>query len=453
MRLIEILKAYSEKSVPYHMPGHKRNPAFDYIRDLAPIDYTEIEGLDNLHAPEGILKDAQEHAAHVFGADRSFFLVNGTTGGILAAIHALAKDGAPVIMARNCHKSVYNAVTLCRSVPYYIFPRSHPMGFAADITPDQVRTALESCPDAACVVITSPTYDGVVSDVKSIGEICHRHGVPLIVDAAHGSHLGFLDPTVPSPVTCGADVTVMSLHKTMPSLTQTSILHLTGNLVNPEAIAASLGMFETSSPSYLFLASIDGCVHEAENPDLFQNWRRIIGKLRESADFAVPEGVFAFDCSKLILRRPGYSGEELAQHLRNHGIEPEMTAPGYVLLMTGAGDTDSMADALISACTAIAPRTASPEDEPPPSLAMPDVVLSPWEASVRLSEPCPISQSEGKISGETVMAYPPGIPALLPGERITEDFLLWLKVQPASLLTSAGTINSTIRCLEEFPPE
>jgi len=449
MRLIEILRAYSEKSVPYHMPGHKRNPSFDYIRDLVPIDYTEIDGLDNLHAPEGILKDAREHAAHVFGADQSFFLVNGTTGGILSAIHALAKDGSPVIMARNCHKSVYNAVSLCRCVPYYMIPRSHPMGFAADITPAQAGTALEQCPEAACVVITSPTYDGIVSDVKSIADLCHRHGVPLIVDAAHGSHLGFLDPSVPSPVSCGADITVMSLHKTMPSLTQTSILHLTGNLVNPESIAASLGIFETSSPSYLFLASIDGCVHAAEDPALFQNWRSLIDGLRKSGYFSIPDNIFAYDCSKLILALPNFSGEELANHLRTHGIEPEMTAPGYVLLMTGAGDTKSMADVLLSACLSLPLPDASQHPVSFPALPLPEVLLSPWEASVRSTEPIPLAESKGHISGETVMAYPPGIPAILPGERISEEFLNWLTVQPASLLTASGSLDTTIRCLKD----
>lgn len=447
MGLIDILKEYSRGRTPYHMPGHKRNPAFDYIRDLAPLDFTEIDGLDNLHAPEGILKEAQEHAARVFGADRSFFLVNGTTGGILAAVHALAGDGSPVIMARNCHKSVYNAVSLCRSVPYYIYPRSHPMGFAADVLPVQVESALIECPDAACVVITSPAYDGVVSDVESVAAVCHRYGVPLIVDAAHGSHLGFLEPSIPSPVSCGADVTVMSLHKTMPSLTQTSILHLKGNLVNPDRIAASLGVFETSSPSYLFMASIDGCVRAAENPELFENWRRLIAKVRGSVSFSVPEGVFAFDSSKLILSRRGYTGDELAQYLREGGIEPEMTAPGYVLLMTGAGDREEMADQLIGVCAAIPERTGEPAEIR--SLPMPDMVLTPWEASVRSADEIPVSDAEGKISGETVMAYPPGIPAIVPGERISADFLDWIKSRGDALLTSSGTLHGTIRCLKE----
>ncbi len=447
MGLFEILREYSRGRTPFHMPGHKRNPAFDYIRELAPLDFTEIDGLDNLHAPEGILKDAQEHTARIFGADQSFFLVNGTTGGILASIYALAGNGSPVIMARNCHKSVYHAVMLCRSRPHYIYPRSHPMGFSADVLPEQVATALRDCPDAACVVITSPTYDGVVSDVKSIAGICHHYGVPLIVDAAHGSHLGFLDPSVPSPVTCGADVTVMSLHKTMPSLTQTSVLHLNGSLVNPDCIAASLGIFETSSPSYLFMASIDGCVRAAEKPELFDNWRRLIEKIRGSVNFSVPDGVFAFDTSKLIFRRKGYGGEELAQYLRNGGIEPEMTAPGYVLLMTGAGDTEDMADHLIRVCITLSERDG--EEAPVLQLPMADAVLTPWEASVRSVENVPIALSAGRISGETVMAYPPGIPAVVPGERIPAGFTDWLASQRSSLLTSAGSLHDALKCLTE----
>ncbi|MBQ2726276.1 MAG: aminotransferase class V-fold PLP-dependent enzyme [Clostridia bacterium] len=448
MKLIDILKAYSGRSVPYHMPGHKRNSSFEYIRDLAPLDFTEIDGLDNLHAPDGILKDAQDHAARVFGAAHSFFLVNGTTGGILAAVHALAKDGSPIIMARNCHKSVYNAASLCRSRPTYLIPRNHPLGFAADITPEQVENALLTCPDAACVVITSPTYDGVVSDVKTIAEICHSRGIPLVVDAAHGSHLGFLDPSVPSPVQCGADITVMSLHKTMPSLTQTSILHLNGRLVPPEAIAASLAVFETSSPSYLFLASIDGCAHAAQDSGLFKNWSEQIRCLRESGCFTVPEGVFAYDCSKLILQRQGFSGDELAQHLRDRGIEPEMTAPGYVLLMTGAGDTSSMTEKLISVCKNIPRRnsvcTADAGIEPP----LPEIVLTPWEASVLPAEEVSIDDARGRIAADTVMAYPPGIPAIVPGERISEDLLGWIHSRDTSgLLTGSGKLQCTLRCV------
>lgn len=448
MKLIDVLKAYSGRSVPYHMPGHKRNSSFEYIRSLAPLDFTEIDGLDNLHAPDGILKDAQDHAARVFGADHSFFLVNGTTGGILAAVHALAKDGSPVIMARNCHKSVYNAVALCRSRPTYLIPRNHPLGFAADITPEQAENALLTCPDAACMIITSPTYDGVVSDVKAIAEICHSRGVPLIVDAAHGSHLGFLDPSVPSPVQCGADITVMSLHKTMPSLTQTSILHLNGSLVPPEAIAASLAVFETSSPSYLFLASIDGCVHASEDSRLFENWSDQIRRLRDSGHFTVPEGIFSYDCSKLILQRQGFSGDELAQYLRNMGIEPEMTAPGYVLLMTGAGDTSSMTEKLISVCSSIprrdVPGTADYSIEPP----IPEIVLTPWEASVLPSEEVSPDNASGRIAADTVMAYPPGIPAVVPGERISDDLLRWIRSRETSgLLTGSGKLQSTLRCV------
>ncbi|MBQ8513430.1 MAG: aminotransferase class V-fold PLP-dependent enzyme [Clostridia bacterium] len=448
MRLYDILRQYTDKSVPYHMPGHKRNPSFDYISAVSGIDYTEIDGLDNLHAPEGIIRDAQDHAARVFGADRSFFLVNGTTGGILASVYALAKSGKPVIMARNCHKSVYNAVTICRSKPVYILPRPHPMGFAADITPSQAEEAILGCPDAACMLITSPTYDGVVSDVGGIAEVCHRYGVALIVDAAHGSHLGFLDPAVQSPVTCGADVTVMSLHKTMPSLTQTSILHVCGALVNPDDIAAALGIFETSSPSYLFLASVDGCAYEMENPSLFEAWRERIREVRESAAFDVPDGVFAFDTSKLILRRCGYTGDELASILRENGIEPEMTAENYVLLMTGAGDTPEMTRCLLDACGKIAPRDGESAGDSV-HLPVPETVLAPWEASVKGWENVPLEDAAGRICAESVMAYPPGIPLLVPGERITAEMTAFLRSAKLNFLTFRGTFDGNLRCLPE----
>ena len=448
MRLYDILRQYTDSSVPYHMPGHKRNPSFDYISAVSGIDYTEIDGLDNLHAPEGIIRDAEEHAARVFGADRSFFLVNGTTGGILAAVYALAKSGKPVIMARNCHKSVYNAVTVCRSESVYIMPRTHPMGFAADITPSEAEDAILTCPDAACMVITSPTYDGVVSDVRGIAEVCHRYGIALIVDAAHGSHLGFLDPAVASPVACGADVTVMSLHKTMPSLTQTSILHVCGELVNSDDIAAALGIFETSSPSYLFLASIDGCVHAMEDPALFDGWRKLIREARENAAFDIPDGVFAFDSSKLILKRRGYTGAELAAILRENGIEPEMTAEDYVLLMTGAGDTAEMTRRLTDVCGSIAERDSG-NSRTAVHLPVPEKVLAPWMASGMPWENAAPADAAGRICAESVMAYPPGIPLLVPGERITAELAAFLCSAELNFLTGRGAFDGMLRCVSE----
>ena len=233
MKLYNILKEFAVHGrYPFHMPGHKRSSDFDYLSGIpAEIDFTEIDGLDNLHAPEGILLEAQTNAAKVYKADRSFFLVNGSTGGILAAIYAVSRGKRDIIIQRSCHKSVFNALSLCNLRASYIMPRIAPEGIFLDITPEQVQSAIEKNPSACAVVITSPSYDGVVSDIASIAEICHGHGIPLIVDAAHGAHLGFLDPSVKSPVECGADITVMSLHKTLPSLTQTAILHLKSNLI------------------------------------------------------------------------------------------------------------------------------------------------------------------------------------------------------------------------------
>jgi len=454
MRLYDILKQTSENGrMPYHMPGHKRNPAFDYLGGTAGIDFTEIDGLDNLHSPEGILRDTMNLAAELYGAKESFLLVNGSTCGILAAVYSACRGGKPLIAVRNAHKSVYNAALICTSPVHYLMPRLSEDGLVLDITPEEVQRAIEACPDAAAVLITSPTYDGVVSDIAGIAEVCHAHGIPLIVDAAHGAHLGFLDPEVKSPVECGADLVIMSLHKTLPSLTQTGLLHVAGELVNPETVMQALTIFETSSPSYLFMASIDGCLHEMRKPELFRAWSENIVRLRKTAEICPgvclrkPEGIFAFDESKLILACDGYSGEELAEILRkDFGIEPEMTAQGYVLLMTGAGDTDEMAGRLCEAFRYLGkhPRTAvSQAFRASPYGVAPESVMLLSEALNAEAESIPLENACGRISAEFVMPYPPGIPSVAPGEVITEERIAAV-MEGINVVTSRGAFDGTI---------
>ena len=458
MRFYDILKETSEHGrVPYHMPGHKRNPAFDYLGEAGAIDFTEIDGLDNLHSPCGIIRDTMNLAKEMYGAKESFILVNGSTGGVLAAVYSCCRGGKPLITVRNAHKSVYNAAVLCGSPVHYLMPRLADDGLILDVTPDEAARAIENAPDAAALLITSPTYDGVVSDVEGIAAVCHRHGIPLIVDAAHGAHLGFLDPEVASPVECGADLVIMSLHKTLPSLTQTGLLHVSGGLVDPKTVAQSLTIFETSSPSYIFMASVDGCLHEMKNPALFADWRERLHRLYTEANFRrgvrlrypwqKPDAAFAFDESKLILSCDGYGGEELARILREEfGIEPEMTAHGYVLLMTGAGDTDEMTDRLCGAFRYLEkhPRPARhAEFCASPYAAAPESEMLLSNALEAESEILPLEDACGRISAEFVMPYPPGIPLIAPGEVITEERIAAVR-DAIGVVTSRGEFDGTL---------
>lgn len=457
MRFYDILKETSEHGrVPYHMPGHKRNPAFDYLGDAAEIDFTEIDGLDNLHSPGGIIRDTMNLAKELYGAKESFLLVNGSTGGVLAAVYSCCRGGKKLITVRNAHKSVYNAAVLCGSPVHYLMPRLSDGGLILDITPDEAARAIEEAPDAAALLITSPTYDGVVSDITGIAAVCHRHGIPLIVDAAHGAHLGFLDPEVASPVECGADLVIMSLHKTLPSLTQTGLLHVSGDLVDPAAVMQSLTIFETSSPSYLFMASIDGCLHAMREEKMFAEWAEKIAHLRTSAEncpgvsLRIPEGVFGFDGSKLILTCEGYGGEELAEILREEfAIEPEMTAHGYVLLMTGAGDTWEMTERLCEAFRYFGehPRTAESVTIPvSPYGTAPECAMKLADALAAETEIISLEELEeacGRISAEFVMPYPPGIPLIAPGERITEERIAAVR-DAIGVVTSRGEFDGTL---------
>ena len=223
--LLEKLQEYrAEDMYPFHMPGHKRKPL--PFPNPYSIDITEIDGFDNLHHAEGILKEAQERAADLYGSKECFYLVNGSTCGLLAAICAATKKRDKVLVARNCHKAVYHALYLNELQAEYIYPVITKSGIQGQIEPEQVKKALLLNPDIAAVILTSPTYEGVVSDINAIAGIAHERGIPLIVDEAHGAHLGFGAGFPENAVRQGADAVIMSLHKTLPSFTQTALLHL-----------------------------------------------------------------------------------------------------------------------------------------------------------------------------------------------------------------------------------
>ena len=282
--LLERLTEYAgSDAYPFHMPGHKRREIPDGIPGGFPdpygIDITEIDGFDNLHHAEGILKDAMDEAAAIYGADRSWYLVNGSTCGILSAVFATTENGGKILTARNCHKAVYHAICLNRLEAEYLYPEEiTEFGINGGIRAEDVRKALEKdamhCAGNSgdvrgkitkiqAVLITSPTYEGVVSDIRVIADVAHEYGIPLIVDEAHGAHLEYADQCHSFPKSAleyGADIVIQSLHKTLPCFTQTAILHVKGKLVDQDRISRYLSMFQTSSPSYLFMAGMERCI-------------------------------------------------------------------------------------------------------------------------------------------------------------------------------------------------
>ena len=270
--LINRLKAYKDSRIyPFHMPGHKRlqlggikgetaRSGMDFPNPFF-VDITEVEGFDNLHHAQGILKQSMEWAARVYGADRTWYLINGSTCGILASVCGCTRPGGHIRMSRNCHKAAYHAAYINHLRTSYVYPQDLPgLGIQGGILPEDVEKALEEHRDIQAVFIVSPTYDGVVSDVSKIADIVHRKGIPLIVDEAHGAHFRFGKWFPDSALDMGADAVIQSVHKTLPSLTQTALLHIKGNYVNSRNIERYLSIFQSSSPSYVFMASIENSI-------------------------------------------------------------------------------------------------------------------------------------------------------------------------------------------------
>lgn len=440
--LLAMLERYAASDVrAMHMPGHKRNAAQHYLDALgARLDITEIDGFDNLHDPSGILKDAMRRAARLWGSACAFFLVNGSTCGVLAGIRALTNPGDRVIVARNGHQSVFHALELMELDARYVLPEYDPaLGVLGSVTPEAVERALADSPDARLLVVTSPTYEGAVSDIHAIAQIAHARGARLLVDEAHGAHLGFHDFFPAGAVHEGADVVIQSLHKTLPSLTQTAVAHL-GEGIDPDRFQAQLAIFETSSPSYLLMASADACVGwiEQDGKSLFDAWANGLHAfdraVRDLKHLTLPghgapvsRAMFAFDPGKILISTRGttLTGLALSRILRDrHNIELEMAARGHALAMTGLIEPEGSLAALAAALLEI-DRSCEPADAPDPGEApfLPDQITTIAEAARMAREAVPLAEAAGRVSAQYAWAYPPGIPLIAPGERIDDRFL------------------------------
>lgn len=450
--LIEkLLENAGSEMYPFHMPGHKRR-TLGFGAEILPfaLDVTEVNGFDNLQNPQSVLKELEETAALHFCSKKAFVLVNGSTCGVLASVRAMTKRGDRVLLARNCHKSVYNAVELCGLIPEYVMPKrafdgDRPLNFYGVIDPSDVEKALCSHPDTSLVIITSPTYEGMCSDISRISEICHHYDAMLLVDEAHGAininssaQATFENVFFPKPaVMQGADAVVLSLHKTFPALTQTALL-MTNNEALIPAFRQNIAMFQTSSPSYILMASVESCLSSLNNSKaFFEYWQRLQRFYDEADETEKIEVLFRkkqsiHDSGKILLSsaKTDINGYELAKLLREkYLIETEMATPDYVLAYSTFADTDEGFKRLINALKQIDNQCGRIKGAPDTAFIseLPQQAFIPSEKYNFNIRTVPLSKSKGSAAAETVVAYPPGSPCVAAGEVITGEIIEYIK--------------------------
>lgn len=437
----------------FHMPGHKRQQITGAEKLPYEIDITEIEGFDDLHHAEDLFINLQEYAAEVFHAEETHYLVNGSTVGLLSAVLGCTGYGDRILMARNCHKSVYNAVDLNGLIPEYVYPEfDETTDLNGEIRAEKIEQILEKDrgmnreAGIKAVVITSPTYDGVVSDIERISEVVHKYGIPLIVDEAHGAHFGFHEYFPQNANVRGADIVIHSLHKTLPSLTQTALLHINGRYADRERIRNYLHMLQSSSPSYILMASIDECVRAMDEcrEEIMDTYVECLQQARERLkqlkNIKLIEAEH-YDRSKIVLSVKNLkntdgevlNGKRFQEMLRSYHLEMEMASGSYVIAMTGPGDTQEGMERLVQAVMEIDKNilceelSGNDEDHTIKNISYEMIPLeqaySSFEAGRMEGESVKWNEASGRISLEYVYLYPPGIPMIVPGERITSTIV------------------------------
>ena len=444
--ILEYLEKLRDNRVPMHMPGHKRNISKRYLKELrADLDVTETNSFDDLHNPRGVIKNSLERAEKLFNAREVFYIANGSTGAILSSIKSMTMRGDKILVTRNCHKSVYNGIELMGLNPTYIYPKLvKDEIFCASVDPEEVREKLDENEDIKLFILTSPTFEGVISDIKTIAEICHERGVLLLVDEAHGAHLGMGYCFGKSAIDLGADMCIKSLHKTLNSLTSTSILLCNNKNIDRSKIQRQINIFETTSPSYLLVASMDGLINDLiENGnETFKAWKDMCIDFREKAknlknleyiDLSDKkyENVFDYDISKILIstKNTNISGGKLSTLLSDRNIDIEMPYINYIIAMTGMGETKENLDIFLDALFNIdeeLEKAIEIEDNAKRYLKDFEEVIPIYMAYECENKQIKLKDSVGEVSAEYIWAYPPGIPLITPGERITESLLLYI---------------------------
>lgn len=429
--LINKLDEYTNSGTyAFHMPGHKRNFNSEFIP--YEIDITEIEGFDDLHKSEQVLQRLKDRIAAIYGAEDAYILLNGSTSGIQTGISAVTKYGEHILIARNSHKSVYNTVMLRGLKTSYIYPQTdNKTGINQAINPDDVDKILANHSDIKGVVITSPTYEGVVSDISAIADIVHKYNIPLIVDAAHGAHFGFNDFFPENPVKCGADIVIMSLHKTLPSLTQTAIMCVQGKIIDRSQIDRYFHAYLSSSPSYVLMASIEKCIDFLENSeDKFNEYKNNLTNFYNDCKLKKLQLYKSDDPGKIVVvtRNCKLNGEELKDILREkYLLEMEMASRDYIIAMTSVCDKKSGFDRLCRALTEIDALQDYSNKKISYENITPVIEMDIYEAENYVKKMTELKNSADKISSGFIFAYPPGIPIIVPGEVFTQDIINYIE--------------------------
>ena len=437
-----------QRVVPFDVPGHKRGRGNPELRDLlgercVSLDVNSMKPLDNLCHPMSVIKEAEELAAEAFGADHAFFMVGGTTSSVQSMVMTACRSGEKIILPRNVHKSVINALVLNGAVPVYVDPKvDEKLGISLGMELSDLEQAILDNPDAVCVLVNNPTYYGICSDLRGIVKLAHEHDMLVLVDEAHGTHLYFGKDLPVNAMEAGADMASVSMHKSGGSLTQSSLL-LVNKTVNWEYVSQIINLTQTTSASYLLLSSLD-----ISRRNLALRGEESFAKVKEMAEYAREEindiggyyaysrelvngtSVYDFDVTKLSIytRDIGLAGIEVYDLLRDeYDIQIEFGDIANILAYVSIGDRIQDIERLVGALADIKRLySRDPSKMLNTEYIAPQVVVSPQEAFYAKDESLPIRETAGRICSEFVMCYPPGIPILAPGEVITKEIIEYI---------------------------
>lgn len=468
-----LLKHRNRHPIQFHIPGHKKgqgvDPAFrEFVGDnILSIDLINIAPLDDLHSPKGAIKKAQELAAEAFGADHTFFSVQGTSGAIMTMILSVVGPNDKILVPRNVHKSIMSAIVFAGAIPIFIHPEVDPeLGISHGISAEAVEKALVEYPDAKAVLVINPTYFGVAADLKRIVEIAHGRQIPVLVDEAHGVHIHFHKGLPVSAMAAGADMAATSVHKLGGSMTQSSVLNVREGLVSAKRVQSTLSMLTTTSTSYPILASLDTArrqlaIHGADLIDrtirLANDSRKRINKIPHlhcvGRELLKTSATFDMDPTKLLIsvKNLGITGHEAEEWLReNANIEIELSDLYNILCLVTIGDSRKELNLLVNALQRMSEAYDNEAAVVEPIVLLPDIprlAMTPRDAFYASTEVVKIDESVGRISAEFIMVYPPGIPIFIPGEIITQENIEYIHMNVEAGLPVQGPEDDTLKML------